>query len=76
MRAMIPGSEFELRKAPAAATQAVIPVVAASQAVILEAIPEAAVAEVIPTLEAVVEDPTGGNEIPDRTLKTTPKCSR
>jgi hypothetical protein len=75
MRAMIPGSEFELRKAPAAATQAVI-LVAASQAVILEAIPEAAVAEVIPTLEAVVEDPMGGHEIPDRTLKTTPKCSR
>ena len=75
MKAMIPGSEFELRKAQAAAARAVIPV-AATRAVILEAIPEAAVGEVLPTLGAEVEDPTGDNEIPGRTLKTTPKCSR
>jgi hypothetical protein len=49
MKAMIPGSEFELRKAQAAATRAVIPV-AVTRAVILEAIPEAAVGEVLPTL--------------------------
>jgi hypothetical protein len=75
MKAMIPGSEFELRKAQAAATRAVIPV-GATPAVILEAIPVAAVGEVIPTPEAEVEDPMEDNEIPDRTLKTTPKCSR
>ena len=75
MKAMIPGSEFELRKAQAATTRAVIPV-GATGAVILEAIPVAAVGEVIPTPGAEVEDPTEDNEIPDRTLKTTPKCSR
>lgn len=75
MKAMIPGSEFELRKAQAAATRAVIPV-AATPAVILEAIPVAAVGEVIPTPGAEVEDPTEDKEIPYRTLKTAPKCSR
>ena len=53
MKAMIPGSEFELRKAQAAATRAVIPVAAtlavileaATRGVILEAIPAAAVGE-------------------------------
>ena len=39
-------------------------------------IPVAAVGAVIPTPGAEVEDPTEDNEIPDRTLKTTPKCSR
>jgi hypothetical protein len=73
MKAMIPVNEFELRKAQAAATRAVIPV-AATPAVILEAIPVAAVGEVIPTPGA--EDPMEDNEIPDRTLKTTAKCSR
>jgi len=57
------------------ATRAVIPV-GATRAVILEAIPVAAVGEVIPTPEAEVEDPMEDNEIPNRTLKTTPKCSR
>jgi len=66
MKAMIPGSEFELRKAQAVATRVVI----------LEAIPVAAVGEVIPTPRAEVEDPTEDNEIPDRTLKATQKCSR
>jgi len=75
MKAMIPGSEFELRKAQAVATRAVIPV-GATLAVILEAILVAAVGEVFPTPGAEVEDPTEDNEIPDRTLKTTPKCSR
>ena len=75
MKAMIPGSEFELRKAQAVTTRAIIPV-AATRAVILEAIPEAAVGEVLPTLGAEVEDPTEDNEIPGRTLKTTQKCSR
>jgi hypothetical protein len=50
--------------------------VAATRAVILEAIPVAAVGAVIPTPGAEVEDPTEDNEITDRTLKTTPKCSR
>jgi hypothetical protein len=75
MKAMIPGSEFELRKAQAVATRAVIPV-GATRAVILEAIQVAAVGAVIPTPGAEVEDPTEDNEITDRTLKTTPKCSR
>ena len=39
------------------------------------AIPAAAVGEVIPTPGAEVEDPMENKEIPDRTLKTTPKCS-
>jgi len=75
MKAMIPGREFELQKAQAAAARAVIPV-AATQAVILEAIPAPAVGEVLPTLGAEVEDPTVDNEILGRTLKTTQKCSR
>jgi len=74
MKAMIPGSEFDLRKAQAAAIRAVIPV-AATPAVILEAIPVAAVGEVIHTPGAEVEDPTEDNEIPDRTLKTTPNAA-
>jgi hypothetical protein len=47
-------------------TQPVIPV-GATRAVILEAIPVAAVGEVIPTPGAEVEDPTEDNEVPDRT---------
>jgi hypothetical protein len=74
MKAMIPGSEFEMQKAQAAPTRAVIPV-GATRAVTLEAIPAAAVGEVIPTPGAEVEDPMEDKEIPDRTLKTTPKCS-
>lgn len=75
MTAMIPGREFELRKGQAAATRAVIQV-AATRVVILEAIPVAASGEVIPTLGAEVGDPARDNEIPGKTLKTTPKCSR
>src|ERR1700688_3071089 len=67
MKAMIPGSAFDLRKAQAAATQALIPV-AATPAVILEAIPVAAVGAGIPPPGAEGEDPTEDNEIPDRTL--------
>ena len=74
MKAMIPTREFELRKAQAAATLAAIPgaaiLVAATRAVILEAIP----AEVIRTQGKEVEHPTGDDKIPG--LKTTPKCSR
>jgi hypothetical protein len=75
MKAMIPGKELELRKAQAAATLAAIPGVA-PRAVTLEAIPAGVLGEVIPTQGKEVEDPTGDEELPGRTLKTTPKCSR
>jgi hypothetical protein len=78
MRAMIPSTRFELRKAQTAATLAEIPgaiLEVATQAVILEAIPAGALGQVIPT-QGEVEDPTVGDEMPGRILKTTPKCSR
>jgi hypothetical protein len=80
MKATMPSTKFELRKAQTGATLAEIPgaiLEVATQAVILEAIPAGALERVIPTQGAgEVEDPTGGDEIPGRILKTTPKCSR
>ena len=74
MKAMIPGSEFELRKAQAAATRAVIPA-AATPAVILEAIPERGGRRggSSPTLGAEVEDHYGGQRSTGQDIEDNPR---
>jgi len=90
MRAMIPGSEFELRKAQAPAPLAAIPVAIIRAAVIREVpevgIPVGAIRAVgiREVREAAIPEEVAGEAIPQgadptaktRILKTTPKCSR
>lgn len=73
MKAMIPGKEFELRKAQAAVPLAAI-LAAIIRAVIREVLEAAIPAGAV--VEAILQetDPTADNKT--RTLKTTPKCSR
>ena len=78
MKAMIPGKEFELRKAQAAVPLAAI-LAAIIRAVIREVLEAAIRGAAIPAgavVEAILQetDPTADNKT--RTLKTTPKCSR